>query len=71
MSPEGYANLKKRHDAGHPENEPMKKCDCGCHKSKSSDSDMKKNGCDLCYWNSEYYPRHKKPKKLTPLLNSR
>jgi hypothetical protein len=36
------------------------KCDCPCHTSKSSSEDMKKNGCDLCYCDSEYYPRHPK-----------
>ena len=39
----------------------LEECDCGCHTSESSDEDMKKNGCDLCYCDSEYYPRH--PKK--------
>lgn len=34
-------------------------CDCGCHTSKSSSEDMKKNGCDYCYSESKYYPRHK------------
>lgn len=24
-------------------------CTCGCHTSDSSDAEMKKNGCDVCY----------------------
>jgi hypothetical protein len=39
-----------------------KECTCGCHTSESSSEDMKKNGCDLCYCDSEYYPRHPKNK---------
>lgn len=45
-------------------NQPSKEeCNCGCHTSKSSSEDMKKSGCDLCYCDSEYYPRHPKPSK--------
>lgn len=36
-----------------------KQCDCGCHTSPSSSEEMRRNGCDLCYSGSEYYPRHK------------
>ena len=47
-------------------NSPMNqdtKCECGCHTSPSSDANMKENGCDWCYSESEYNPRHP---KITP-----
>lgn len=27
----------------------VEKCICGCHKSESSNEEMKLNGCDICY----------------------
>ena len=33
--------------------ESEKTCDCGCHTSPHSDEEMRKDGCDLCYVESE------------------
>ena len=41
-------------DNCNPPLQPSKEeCSCGCHTSKSSSEDMKKNGCDYCSFNHD------------------
>jgi len=35
-----------------------KRCDCECHTQPESKNGQQEGGCDLCYEESEYYPRH-------------